>query len=94
MCNVTLLSHTTESKVTDRDKHFVFNIFMGCFLQCKNGPLPIMKISDPIDREIEFVPPKTPYDPRHFICGTPDPGIHFALFNELSISSCTQTHNV
>ncbi|XP_020604828.1 acetyl-CoA carboxylase-like isoform X1 [Orbicella faveolata] len=41
--------------------------------KCKNGPLPILKTSDPIDREVEFVPPKAPYDPRHFISGAPDP---------------------
>ncbi|KAJ7391694.1 hypothetical protein OS493_017391 [Desmophyllum pertusum] len=43
--------------------------------KCKNGPLPILKISDPVDREIEFVPPKSAYDPRHFICGAPHPTI-------------------
>lgn len=41
--------------------------------KCKNGPLPILKTSDPVEREIEFVPPKTPYDPRHLICGAPHP---------------------
>lgn len=41
-----------------------------------------MTISDPIDREVEFVPPKSPYDPRHFISGAPDPGMHFSLIRE------------
>ncbi|XP_029189065.2 LOW QUALITY PROTEIN: acetyl-CoA carboxylase-like [Acropora millepora] len=39
----------------------------------RNGPLPIIKPKDPVDREVEFVPPKAPHDPRHFICGAPHP---------------------
>ena len=26
--------------------------------------------SDPVDRDIGFVPPATPYDPRHMLAGT------------------------
>lgn len=39
----------------------------------RNGPLPIIKPKDPVDREVEFVPPKSPHDPRHFLCGAPHP---------------------
>jgi acetyl-CoA carboxylase carboxyltransferase component len=28
---------------------------------------------DPIDREIEFMPTKTPYDPRHMLAGREHP---------------------
>mmetsp|Transcript_23591 Transcript_23591/g.76855 ORF Transcript_23591/g.76855 Transcript_23591/m.76855 type:complete len:2137 (+) Transcript_23591:142-6552(+) len=30
---------------------------------------PILPVSDPVEREIEFVPTKTPYDPRHMLAG-------------------------
>ena len=56
-------------------------------LQCRNGPLPIIESSDPVDREVDFVPPKAPHDPRHFICGTVHPGKNFLLdFHHYSLS--------
>lgn len=41
-----------------------------CF-QCKSSPVPILSAKDPIDRPIEFVPTKTPYDPRWMLAGRP-----------------------
>ncbi|KAL7749387.1 acetyl-coenzyme-A carboxylase [Sorochytrium milnesiophthora] len=41
----------------------------------RGAPLPIVDVAsqwDPVDRDIAFVPPKTPYDPRHMLAG------HFA----------------
>ena len=44
------------------------------YMPKKHGaPLPIMPPVDPIDREIDFYPTKTPYDPRHMLEGRPDP---------------------
>jgi len=40
----------------------------------KGGPLPIIKPIDPVDREIEFVPTKAPYDPRWMIAGKHEDG--------------------
>ncbi|XP_009995147.1 PREDICTED: acetyl-CoA carboxylase 2 [Chaetura pelagica] len=37
------------------------------------SPVPITAISDPIEREIEFVPSKVPYDPRWMLAGRPHP---------------------
>ncbi|XP_075575894.1 acetyl-CoA carboxylase 1 isoform X5 [Pelecanus crispus] len=37
------------------------------------SPVPILKVKDPIDRTIEFVPTKTPYDPRWMLAGRPNP---------------------
>ncbi|PKU35225.1 hypothetical protein llap_14471 [Limosa lapponica baueri] len=37
------------------------------------SPVPILKVKDPIDRPIEFVPTKTPYDPRWMLAGRPNP---------------------
>jgi biotin carboxylase/acetyl-CoA carboxylase carboxyltransferase component len=38
----------------------------------KGAPPPVTKSEDPIDRPVEFLPTKAPYDPRHMLNGTPD----------------------
>ncbi|NWY04063.1 ACACB carboxylase, partial [Nothoprocta ornata] len=38
-----------------------------------HSPVPIIAISDPIEREIDFVPSKVPYDPRWMLAGRPHP---------------------
>ncbi|XP_072165037.1 acetyl-CoA carboxylase-like [Diadema setosum] len=35
--------------------------------------VPIVPSVDPVEREIDFVPSKTPYDPRHMLAGRPNP---------------------
>lgn len=42
-------------------------------LQNKHSPVPIMAVTDPVDREIEFIPTKAPYDPRWMLAGRPHP---------------------
>ncbi|XP_060115525.1 acetyl-CoA carboxylase 1 isoform X1 [Heteronotia binoei] len=37
------------------------------------SPVPMLTVKDPIDRTIEFVPTKTPYDPRWMLAGRPHP---------------------
>ncbi|KAH0516969.1 Acetyl-CoA carboxylase 2 [Microtus ochrogaster] len=37
------------------------------------SPVPIITPTDPIDREIEFIPSKAPYDPRWMLAGRPHP---------------------
>ncbi|POI25980.1 hypothetical protein CIB84_010269 [Bambusicola thoracicus] len=37
------------------------------------SPVPVIAISDPIEREIDFVPSKVPYDPRWMLAGRPHP---------------------
>ncbi|XP_039771055.1 acetyl-CoA carboxylase 2 isoform X2 [Ornithorhynchus anatinus] len=39
------------------------------------SPVPIITPMDPIDREIEFVPSKAPYDPRWMLAGRPHPTV-------------------
>ncbi|XP_061459332.1 acetyl-CoA carboxylase 2 isoform X2 [Rhineura floridana] len=39
------------------------------------SPLPITTPSDPIEREIDFVPSKAPYDPRWMLAGRPHPTV-------------------
>lgn len=38
----------------------------------KHSPVPVLSITDPIDREIEFTPTKAPYDPRWMLAGKPE----------------------
>uniref|UniRef100_A0A2K5QF51 acetyl-CoA carboxylase n=1 Tax=Cebus imitator TaxID=2715852 RepID=A0A2K5QF51_CEBIM len=38
-----------------------------------HSPVPIITPTDPIDREIEFLPSRTPYDPRWMLAGRPHP---------------------
>merc|ERR1712168_763570 len=38
-----------------------------------NDPLPILRMSDPVDREIMFYPSHAPYDPRWLIEGRQGP---------------------
>uniref|UniRef100_A0A8C6ZBV2 Acetyl-CoA carboxylase beta n=1 Tax=Nothoprocta perdicaria TaxID=30464 RepID=A0A8C6ZBV2_NOTPE len=38
-----------------------------------HSPVPIIAISDPVEREIDFVPSKVPYDPRWMLAGRPHP---------------------
>lgn len=35
----------------------------------KGSPLPVIPVSDPVDREIKFYPTKAPYDPRWLLSG-------------------------
>ncbi|KAL4698557.1 hypothetical protein H8959_011214 [Pygathrix nigripes] len=38
-----------------------------------HSPVPIITPTDPIDREIEFLPSRAPYDPRWMLAGRPHP---------------------
>uniref|UniRef100_A0A8C5UEA3 Acetyl-CoA carboxylase beta n=1 Tax=Malurus cyaneus samueli TaxID=2593467 RepID=A0A8C5UEA3_9PASS len=39
------------------------------------SPVPVTAISDPVEREIDFVPSKVPYDPRWMLAGRPHPAL-------------------
>ncbi|MBN3319914.1 ACACA carboxylase, partial [Atractosteus spatula] len=39
--------------------------------KCNSSPVPILDAKDPIDRPVEFVPTKAPYDPRWMLAGRP-----------------------
>lgn len=47
------------------------NEWIHLFMQCKHSPVPILNAKDPIDRPVEFVPTKAPYDPRWMLAGRP-----------------------
>ncbi|XP_012679531.2 acetyl-CoA carboxylase-like isoform X2 [Clupea harengus] len=42
--------------------------------KCVSSPVPILHAKDPIDRPVEFVPTKAPYDPRWMLAGRPGQG--------------------
>uniref|UniRef100_A0A8C0FTF9 Acetyl-CoA carboxylase alpha n=1 Tax=Bubo bubo TaxID=30461 RepID=A0A8C0FTF9_BUBBB len=64
----------THSTVCD-DFEGVYTILQWLSYMPKSvySPVPILKVKDPIDRTIEFVPTKTPYDPRWMLAGRPNP---------------------
>eukprot|EP00612_Vaucheria_litorea_P002853 CAMPEP_0171460884 /NCGR_PEP_ID=MMETSP0945-20130129/5573_1 /TAXON_ID=109269 /ORGANISM="Vaucheria litorea, Strain CCMP2940" /LENGTH=2045 /DNA_ID=CAMNT_0011987159 /DNA_START=270 /DNA_END=6407 /DNA_ORIENTATION=+ len=57
--------------VVENDKEGVAQILRWLSYVPKNveSPPPQLPITDPIDRKVEFVPPKTPYDPREMCMG-------------------------
>ena len=49
-----------------------WNVIVYCtilFLQHRDAPLPIMLATDPVDRIIQYIPTKAPYDPRWMLAG-------------------------
>uniref|UniRef100_A0A673CQ63 acetyl-CoA carboxylase n=1 Tax=Sphaeramia orbicularis TaxID=375764 RepID=A0A673CQ63_9TELE len=67
------VTHTT---VPD-DFEGVFTILQWLSYMPKNkySPVPVIPITDPVDREIEFTPTKAPYDPRWMLAGRPSPTV-------------------
>ncbi|XP_076855025.1 acetyl-CoA carboxylase isoform X2 [Brachyhypopomus gauderio] len=67
------VTHTT---VPD-DFEGVFTILQWLSYMPKNNrsPVPVMPPTDPVDRDIEFMPTKAPYDPRWMLCGRPHPSV-------------------
>ncbi|XP_061116348.1 acetyl-CoA carboxylase isoform X4 [Conger conger] len=66
----------THATVPD-DFEGVFTILQWLSYMPKNkhSPVPILKPTDPVEREIDFVPTKAPYDPRWLLSGRPHPTI-------------------
>ncbi|KAF4789729.1 hypothetical protein TURU_147692 [Turdus rufiventris] len=64
----------THDTVCD-DFEGVYTILQWLSYMPKNihSPVPILKAKDPIDRSIDFVPTKAPYDPRWMLAGRPNP---------------------
>ncbi|XP_047674506.1 acetyl-CoA carboxylase 2 isoform X2 [Tachysurus fulvidraco] len=67
------VTHTT---VPD-DFEGVFTILQWLSYMPKNkhSLAPLMPPTDPVDREIEFIPSKAPYDPRWMLAGRPHPSV-------------------
>ncbi|KAM3610281.1 uncharacterized protein V6R79_001760 [Siganus canaliculatus] len=67
------VTHTT---VPD-DFEGVFTILQWLSYMPKNkhSPVPVIATTDPVDREIEYIPTKAPYDPRWMLAGRPHPTV-------------------
>lgn len=72
MCN-NGVSHT----MVPDDFEGVYTIlqWLSYMPQDKHSPVPVISPSDPIDRHIEFIPTKAPYDPRWMLAGRPHPTV-------------------
>lgn len=65
------VSHKTEA--IDLDGVYTLLNWLTYIPALKGGPLPIVIPSDPIDRPIDFMPTKAPYDPRWMLAGRLNP---------------------
>ncbi|XP_076256364.1 acetyl-CoA carboxylase isoform X2 [Rhynchophorus ferrugineus] len=61
------ISHKTEQ--SDLDGISTILKWLSYVPKDKMSPLPIIKTADPINRDIDYVPTKAPYDPRWMLAG-------------------------
>lgn len=61
------VSHKTESR--DLDGVYTILKWLSYMPKYQGSPLPIITPADPIDRLIDFLPTKVPYDPRCMLAG-------------------------
>lgn len=54
----------------------------GLLFQDNRSPVPIILPTDPIDREIEFLPSRAPYNPRWMLAGRPHPSKSYGALPE------------
>ncbi|XP_062596285.1 acetyl-CoA carboxylase 1-like isoform X10 [Saccostrea cucullata] len=61
--------------VTADDFEGVYKIikWLSYMPKCKGSPLPVLDTGDPIDRPVDFIPTKAPYDPRWMLNGRQNP---------------------
>lgn len=72
---------------TDHQLYLLFS------LQNKQSPVPVRAIKDPVDREIEYIPTKAPYDPRWMLAGRPHPSEYQVKIETLKVLYFTnQSH--
>lgn len=49
-------------------------------MQKRGEPLPVSTVTDPVDRTVDFNPPKGHYNPRHMIAGREEASCKFCSF--------------
>jgi len=85
MCNngVTHLSATDDTSGIQSIVHWLRYV-----PEKRGAPLPRLPTSDPVDREIDYVPTRSPYDPRNLVCGcdAPDGTWHTGFFDRGSFT--------
>uniref|UniRef100_A0A671PLC4 acetyl-CoA carboxylase n=1 Tax=Sinocyclocheilus anshuiensis TaxID=1608454 RepID=A0A671PLC4_9TELE len=64
------VTHTTVCD--DFEGVFTLLLWLSYMPKNKSSPVPILSAKDPIDRPVEFVPTKAPYDPRWILAGRPN----------------------
>ena len=64
-------------RIAPSDVEGVFSVldWLGFIPRVHGGPLPVCPPLDPVDRLIDFLPTKVPYNPRHLITGHPHRGM-------------------
>ncbi|XP_078523505.1 acetyl-CoA carboxylase 2 isoform X2 [Lissotriton helveticus] len=67
------VSHTTVPD--DFDGVYTILEWLSYMPKDKYSPVPVITPKDPIEREIDFVPCKAPYDPRWMLAGRPHPTV-------------------
>ncbi|XP_017779998.1 PREDICTED: acetyl-CoA carboxylase isoform X2 [Nicrophorus vespilloides] len=65
------ISHKTDQ--SDLEGIFTILKWLSYIPKDKMSPVPIIKPVDTIDREIDFIPTKAPYDPRWMLAGRQNP---------------------
>uniref|UniRef100_A0A673MAX3 acetyl-CoA carboxylase n=1 Tax=Sinocyclocheilus rhinocerous TaxID=307959 RepID=A0A673MAX3_9TELE len=71
------VTHTTVCD--DFEGVFTLLLWLSYMPKNKSSPVPMLSAKDPIDRPVEFVPTKAPYDPRWMLAGRPSQNIKGAL---------------
>ena len=65
----------THLKVaSDVDGIFAILDWLSFVPKTRSAPIPILPSGDPVDRRVDYMPPKAPYDPRWMISGRLKPG--------------------
>lgn len=72
------VSHKTEAR--DLDGIYRILKWLSYIPKTKESPLPVIKSLDPVERDIDYVPTKVPYDPRWMIAGKENPGYYNKLY--------------
>ncbi|KAJ3588849.1 hypothetical protein NHX12_009703, partial [Muraenolepis orangiensis] len=62
---------THNTVCDDFEGVFTLLLWLSYMPKCNASPGPILQAKDPIDRLIEFIPTKAPYDPRWMLAGRP-----------------------
>ncbi|KAL1454989.1 hypothetical protein WDU94_009115 [Cyamophila willieti] len=65
------VSHKTEPR--DLDGVFTILKWLSYIPKTKSSPVPMIKPCDPVDREVDYMPTKVPYDPRWMLSGRQSP---------------------
>lgn len=75
------VSHKTEAR--DLDGIYRILKWLSYIPKSKESPLPVIKSVDPVERDIDYVPTKVPYDPRWMIAGKENTSLFCLYYRNL-----------